>query len=100
MTAKLYVNTDIQILITIGTGLVIGDIVTMEVTLTKAGSMDGGITFEGSAIDIGETTMTLSIPDTDGISIPGTYNVKILFTDAEGNIRGLTPTPEYLTFYA
>jgi|GEM_PF-6723970 len=100
MTAKLYINTDIDIPITIGTGLVIADIVSLTVNLTKAGATDGGVTFSGDAIDIGVTTITLSIPDSGGITVPGVYNIKILFTDSAGNIRGLTPTPDFLKFYA
>ncbi len=99
MTAKLYINTDANILITIGTGLVIGDIVSMTVTLTKAGATSG-TTFSGSNVVVGASDVTLKIPDTAGITSAGVYYVKILFTDASGNIRGLTPTPEYLAFHA
>jgi len=99
MTAKLYINTDIDIPITIGTGLVIGNIVSMSVTLAKAGTTTS-VTFSGAAVVIGASSVVVSIPDTGGISEPGVYNIKILFTDAEGNIRGLTPTPEFLRFYA
>lgn len=98
MTAKLYVNTDIDIKINIGAGLEIGDIEGMEVTLTLAGAE--GKTFSGNAIGIGETDITLSIPRENGISVPGSYIIKILFTDGEGNIRGLTPTPGFLKFDA
>ena len=94
--AKLYVNTDIDILITIGSGLDIDDIVSMSITLTKAGE-SAGKTFAGI---LGGSGVTLKIPDVTGITEAGVYLVKILFTDSEGNIRGLTPTPEYLTFYA
>ena len=98
MTAKLYANTDVDITITIGTGLVIGDIVSMTVTLTKVGATSG-ITFSGASIDIGASSIVLSIPDSGGITEAGAYAVKILFTDASGNIRGLTPTPEFIRFY-
>ena len=56
-----------------------------------------GKTFAGI---LGGSGVTLKIPDVTGITEAGVYMVKILFTDSEGNIRGLTPTPEYLTFYA
>lgn len=95
---KLYVNTDVAILITIGTGLTIDDILSMTVTLTKAGATSG-TTFSGDNVTVGDSSVTLTIPDSDGISEPGVYYIKILFTDTSGNIRGLTPTPEYLTFY-
>lgn len=100
MTVKLYINTDIEIVISTGTGFEIGDIASMTVNLTKAGATDGGVTFSGTAIDIGVSTITLSIPDSGGITSSGVYNVKVLFTDSEGNIRGLTPTPDFLRFYA
>ena len=96
---KLYINTDISIPITIGTGLVIADIVSLTVTLAKAGTSTV-VTFSGSNIVIGAVLVTLLIPDTGGITSAGVYNVKILFGDSGGNIRGLTPTPEFLTFYA
>ncbi len=96
---KLYINTDITMTITIGTGFVIGDVVSMSVTLTKANT-GAAVTFTGANVVVGASTVTLTIPDTSGITVAGVYNVKVLFTDSSGNIRGLTPTPEYLTFYA
>lgn len=97
-TAKLYVNTDIDILINVGTGFVIGDVVSMTVTLTKAGTTTEKV-FSGANVVVGATNVTLKIPDTGGITEPGVYGIKITFTDASGNIRGLTPTPDYLKFY-
>jgi hypothetical protein len=99
MTAKLYVNTDIDIKITIGTGFLITDIASMTVTLSKAGATSG-VTFSGANVVVGASHVTLRIPDSGGITLPGVYYLKVLFNDAEGNVRGLTPTPEYLVFYA
>lgn len=96
---KLYINTDIDITINIGTGFVIGDVASMSVTLTKQGAATGLI-FSGSNVVVGVSNITLKIPDTGGISEQGVYYLKILMTDTAGNIRGLTPTPDYLRFYA
>lgn len=95
---KLYINTDIDIIINIGTGFVIDDVVNMSVTLTKAGSATG-ILFSGSSVIVGPSNVTLKIPDTGGVTLPGVYDLKILMTDTNGNIRGLTPTPDYLKFW-
>lgn len=96
---KLYINTDIDIIINIGTGFVIDDVVSMSVTLTKAGSATG-LLFSGSSVIIGASNVTLKIPDTGGVTLPGVYDLKILMTDTSGNIRGLTPTPDYLKFWS
>ena len=95
---KLYINTDIDITINIGTGFVIDDVVSMSVALTKSGS-SAGLLFSGSNVAIGPSNIILKIPDVGGVTLPGVYDLKILMTDTSGNIRGLTPTPEYLRFW-
>lgn len=95
MTVKLYVNTDISLTINIGSGFIIDDVASMDITLTKNGATSG-YTFSGQ---IGVDTVTVNIPDSGGITTAGTYTVKVLMTDTSGNIRGLTPTPEYLRFW-
>lgn len=95
---KLYINTDIDITINIGTGFLISDVASMAVTLTKSGATTG-TEFSGAAVIVGVSDVTLKIPDTEGITSPGVYYLKILMTDTSGNIRGLTPTPDHLTFW-
>lgn len=95
MTVKLYVNTDITLKINIGSGFTIDDVASMDITLTKNGA-PSGLTFSGQ---IGGDTVTVNIPDSGGIASSGTYAVKVLMTDINGNIRGLDPTPEYLRFW-
>lgn len=97
MSPKLYINTDVSIPINIGTGLVISDIISMTVTLTRVGDASG-VTFSSPNIVMTVDSITLNIPDTGGISLPGAYAIKILFVDGSGNVRGLTATPEYLLF--
>ena len=48
---------------------------------------------------LGVSAMIANIPDTAGISTPGIYTLRVTFVDSDGNIRGLTPDPEYLIFY-
>lgn len=99
MTAKLYINTDIDITLTIGSGLVIGDIQSLTLTLTHA-TTGSVTTFSGGNVVIGTNTVIVKIPDTGGITVPGIYLVKVLFTDQPGNLRGLTPLPDFLRFYS
>ena len=99
MTAKLYVNTDVAITLTPGTGFVMADVFSASVTLTRAGGGESfTLTSSGGQITLGASTMTLNIPDSSGITYPGTYLIKITMVDSGGNIRGLTPDTEYLIF--
>lgn len=95
MTAKLYVNTDIILTVNIGTGFTIDDVESMSLSFTKSG-ITNPPEFEGI---IADGVVTFNIPDSGGVSEPGTYTVKILMTDTNGNILGLTPSPDYLRFY-
>jgi hypothetical protein len=91
---KLFVNTDIDIVITLS-GILANDIVSGVVTLTSSGASK---TFSGAAVDIGATNITLKITNTD-ISVAGIYAVKITVTDTGGSVRGLTPCPGTIIFY-
>lgn len=99
MTTDLFVNTDVTVIINIGTGFTIADVVSMSVTLSKAGSTIT-TTFSGGAVVVGASSVTLSIPDSGGVTSAGLYNIKILMTDTGGNVRGLTATPNFLEFKA
>jgi hypothetical protein len=101
MTAKLYINTDVAITLTPGTGFVMADVVSASITLSRSGGAETlTLTSAGGAITLGASTMTVKIPDTGGITAAGVYNIRITFVDASGNIRGLTPDAETLTFYS
>ena len=95
---KLYINTDIDITITLA-GIQIADIAAVTVTLTKGATV---LTYTvGSGVTIGASDITLSIPDTGvrSVAAEGSFEIKILATDTGGNVRGLTPCPGILTFY-
>lgn len=91
---KLYVETDIDITITLA-GIMAADIVSGVVTLTSNAASK---TFSGASVEIGATNITLKITSTD-ISVAGIYTVKITVTDTGGSVRGLTPCPGTIIFY-
>lgn len=102
MTAKLYTNTDVWITLTPGTGFVMADVASASVTLQQVNGVAAPLTLTsaGGTIVLGESTMTVKIPDTLGITVSGVYSVSVKITDVSGNIRGLTPDTEHLTFYS
>ena len=93
---NLYINTDVDILLPIGSGFVVGDISDLEVIL-KNGAFSKSYKKSLNDITIVSTTIKLFI-DRTHISIPGRYTVKILMTDTGNEVRGLTPTPDHLIF--
>jgi len=98
---KLYINTDCWITLTPGTGFVMADVVSASITLEHAGGAESlTLTSAGGGIVLGASTMTVKIPDTVGITVPGVYTMRITFVDSSGNVRGLTPDTETLTFYS
>lgn len=101
MTAKLYINTDVTFTLTPGTGFIMADVVSVSITFTQAnGTGTLTLTSATAAVVLGVSTITVKIPDSSGITTAGVYNLRITFVDSSGNIRGLTPDIEYLTFYA
>ncbi len=94
--SKLYALTDIEATIGLD-GVSVSDIESMSLTLSGPGgvvsfSSDAGeITIDGSSVVL--------IIGRDKIVTPGSYAVRISFTDNHGKIRGLEPAPEYLKFY-
>ena len=72
-----------------------GDVVSASVRFRLTDS-DVSLTVTPS---LGGSSMTANIPVTSGISIPGIYTLRVTFVDSDGNVRGLTPDPEYLIFY-
>ena len=96
---KLYINTDVAITLTPGTGFVMADVVSASVTFTRAGGTETlTLTSAGGQITLGASTMTVNIPDSSGISVAGVYLLRLTFVDVFGNIRGLTPDIETLRF--
>ena len=101
MTAKLYINTDVTFTLTPGTGFVMADVVSASITFTQVnGTGTLTLTSATAAVVLGVNDITVNIPDSSGITSAGVYNHRITFVDSSGNIRGLTPDIEYLTFYA
>lgn len=77
------------------TGFTMADVVSASVTFRLT---DSDVSLTVTPI-LGGSSMTVNIPDTSGISVPGIYTLRVTFVDSDGNIRGLTPDPEYLIFY-
>ncbi|MBP9870654.1 MAG: hypothetical protein KBC53_04040 [Nitrosomonas sp.] len=96
---RLYVLTDINVPITLGGDIAIGDISDMTVRFVK---FDGSATVEfkksDGKIDIIADQITLRIPKTS-ITADGVYYVYVFVTDNDGKVLGLTPTPLHITFY-
>lgn len=99
MAAKLYVGRDVTFTLTIGTGFVIGDIVSMDFTLAMVdGSNSVTLTSGSGAVTVGVSSITVDLPKT-AITVPGVYVARASFTDANSKVRGLTPEPGHFTFY-
>lgn len=92
---KLYINTDVSITLTPSSGFTMEDVVSASVTFRLTDS-DLSLTVTPT---LGVSSMTANIPDTEGISTAGIYTLRVTFVDSDGNVRGLTPDPEYLIFY-
>jgi len=101
MTTRVYINTDTWLTLTPGDGFVMADVVSAIVTFTSAETDDVlTLTSDDGGIVLGASTMTVKVPDTSGISIPGVYFLRITFVDTSGNLRGLEPVDtEYIRFY-
>ena len=96
---RLYIASDVDVTLTIGTGFVIADVVTFTFQLVKSdGTATITLTSAGGAVAIGATNIVVSIPDSS-ITTAGTYLIRCSFTDSGGNINACEPSTEYLTFY-
>lgn len=97
---KLYINTDVAVTLTPGTGFTMSDVVSASVQLTHSETEESLVLTSGAGqISLNVSDMTVNIPDSGGITDPGVYWVRITFTDSQGNIRGLTPDTETLKFW-
>ena len=96
---KLYTNTDVAITLTPGTGFTMSDVVEAGMVMTLANG-DNVVTLSSTAnqIILNQNDMTVNISDSD-VSEAGVYQLRITFTDSNGNIRGLTPNTETLRFW-
>lgn len=93
--SKLYINTDVELLLSPIEGFTMSDVVSASITFRL---IDSDISLTVTPV-LGVSAMIANIPDTAGISTPGIYTLRVTFVDSDGNIRGLTPDPEYLIFY-
>lgn len=102
-TPLLYVSTDIDIPIQLDSSaqFTVADITDLEITLTKRdnSAITKTYKYSTSGISISGSEITLLIDKLD-ITTAGYYNVKMLMTDTLGEIRGITPCPNILRFYA
>lgn len=100
MTAKVYINSDIDIPITLTGDITVSDIVDMQVSFTKIDNeaVTADLLYSLGDISIVADTIIASIPDAS-ITVAGTYRVNVRITDTTGAIRNLHPTPEKITFY-
>ena len=92
--SKFYVQTDIDITIT-ASGFEIADIESMQVQLVSHSNIVTLSTDDG--ITIGSDNINLAI-GRDKVTQPGSYEVRMIFTDTEGKVRGLKSSPGYLLF--
>lgn len=96
MSITIYKQTDVDITIAV-TGVVVGDITDMTITLEgplEGTQVDHTFTMDDSDITITGSDVNLRIEDTE-LTTAGTYRVRIVATE-NGNLRGLTPDPNYL----
>lgn len=92
----IYASTDVDVQIAIDSGLLLSDIVDMEVVL-KSETLTRTYTLLGGQIAKVSTYLVLSIPKTS-ITQPGIYEVKITYTDAANKVRSLSASRYYLEF--
>ena len=99
-TPVLYINTDVDVLLTIDSGFTVVDIVDMTVVLTEKADATNTVTYtkSGGGVTVVGSVITLLILNTD-ITVAGVYDVSIRLTDLVGKTRGITPCPDELRFY-
>lgn len=106
---KLYVETVVKKTIPAGVDTattaawLAADVIDFDVTLTLTGAPATTVTYNFIAGDIvvNGLDLLLTIPSSGvkSITTPGTYSITQRMTDAAG-IRGLTPCPDCLEFFA
>lgn len=99
-TPVLYINTDVDVLLTIDSGFTVVDIVDLSVTLTEKADATNTVTYtkSGGGVTVVGSVITVLILNTD-ITVAGVYDVSIRLTDLVGKTRGITPCPDELRFY-
>ena len=95
MTRQFYVLTDIDAIISCS-GVLLQDITSMQVDLKK-GAIVKTFTTGNGKVQISGGVITLKIPKTD-ITEPGTYEVRVTFTDTLGKVRGFVVDPNFMMF--
>ena len=106
---KLYINTVVKKVIPPGVASsdtaawAAADVIDFSLVLTLESNPVTTVTYGFIAGDIVESGLNLlwTIPATGSkkIQVPGKYLVSMRMTDAVG-VRGLTPCPDYLEFFA
>ena len=99
-TPVLYINTDVDVLLTIDSGFTVTDIVDMTVVLTEKADATNTVTYtkSGGGVTVVGSVITLLILNPD-ITVAGVYDISIRITDRVGKTRGITPCPDELRFY-
>jgi hypothetical protein len=99
-TPVLYINTDVDVLLTIDSGFTVTDIVDMTVVLTEKADATNTVTYtkSGGGVTVVGSVITLLILNPD-ITVAGVYDISIRITDLVGKTRGITPCPDELRFY-
>jgi hypothetical protein len=95
---KLYVSTDVDVTLTVGSTLAISDISSISITLSRVEGAES-VTFtsaSGAAI-IGASNIVLRIPRTS-ITVAGTYAIRITYVEPGGAVRGPYLDIENLVF--
>jgi len=95
-TPKLFASTDVNILMTIAGGFNIADIDDITVTLTR-NAVTKVFKYSTGEITVSGLDLILTI-GSNIITSAGTYAVNVKLLDNNGKIRGITVTPEELTF--
>lgn len=90
----IYKGTDVDITINV-TGLTIGSMSEITVTLQKAGQSDISFTKTGGAITVDGSSLNLRIDDGTLID-SGVYAMRLTAT-VSGDVRGLSLTPDRIT---
>ncbi len=96
---KIYAATDVDVILTVASGLIIANITGITVTLTN-GAFSITYSMAGGNIEIvGGSYLLLHIAKED-IDTTGIYTIaSIRITDINGKVWGIMPSPETMTFH-